>query len=129
MEEKRKIITPTTLVNLLDKSIPKLPLKFPSAGSIHLKYARITNPNKDSAVENVLKFFAHLPHGIPLEFDLFNMKVDELDSVRIKTVHPDGQFDVMRPRIEEIRNENSHFSVTTQVCSEVFSVFLARKNG
>lgn len=123
-EIKRKIITPTTLVNLLNPHIPILPSKFPKVASIHLKYARITSPNKDTAVEETLKFYAHLPHGIPLEFELFNVRSDELDAIRIKTVHPDGRYDVMRPRSDEMREEKGHFAVSTQLkitCSSPWS--------
>uniref|UniRef100_A0A1I7UZS8 Kin17_mid domain-containing protein n=1 Tax=Caenorhabditis tropicalis TaxID=1561998 RepID=A0A1I7UZS8_9PELO len=115
IDEKRKIITPNTLAEILEKSPPKLPPKFPPIASIHLKYARITSPDKDIAVEECLKFYAHLPHGMPLEFDLFNMTEEELDTVRIKTIHPDSRDDVMRPRPEDFRRQDDHFSVTTLV--------------
>ncbi|EGT35183.1 hypothetical protein CAEBREN_31156 [Caenorhabditis brenneri] len=114
-DDKRKIITPNTLIELLGRSAPSLPNKFPPVNTIHLKYANITTPNKDTAVEECLKFYAHLPHGMPLEFDLYNMLPEELESVRIKTIHPDSRFDVMKPRKEEFKEENGHVAVSTQV--------------
>uniref|UniRef100_A0A8R1IE86 Integrator complex subunit 4/Protein SIEL C-terminal Ig-like domain-containing protein n=1 Tax=Caenorhabditis japonica TaxID=281687 RepID=A0A8R1IE86_CAEJA len=113
-DEKSKIITPATVAHLLDKSIPQLPPKLPPVSSIHLKFARITSPNKDTAVEQVLRFFANLPHGIPLEFQLYNMREEDLEAVRIKTIHPDGKADVMKPRVEEFKSEGKCFSVSTQ---------------
>lgn len=115
VDDKRKIITPNTFIELLDRSAPNLPTKFPPVNAIHLKYANITSPNKDTAVEECLKFFAHLPHGMPLEFELYNMLPEELESVRIKTIHPDSRFDVMKPRREEFKEENGHVAVSTQV--------------
>ncbi|CAP36948.1 Protein CBG19769 [Caenorhabditis briggsae] len=124
IDDKRKIITPSTVVKLLDNSIPTLPLKFPEVDKIHVKYARITSPNKDTAVEETLKFFAHLPHGMPLEFELHNMREHELETIRIKTIYPDGRFDLMRPRVDEIRDEGRYYGVNTQLkitCSSPWS--------
>ncbi|KAF1771770.1 hypothetical protein GCK72_003598 [Caenorhabditis remanei] len=114
-DNKRKIITPISLVNLLNQSMPILPPKFPKVSAIHLKYAKITAPNRDTAVEETLKFYAHLPHGMLLEFELYNMKQTELEAIRVKTTHPDGRCDVMKPRVDEFREESGHFCVSTQL--------------
>lgn len=111
--DEKKIITPGAISVLLDKCPPKLPSKFPNVPSIRLKYARITNPHKDTAIEQVLRFYANLPHGVPLEFELYN--VTDPSAVRVKTVYPDGKNDVMKPRNEEFRKEDDHLAVSTQV--------------
>ncbi|CAI2293392.1 unnamed protein product [Caenorhabditis sp. 36 PRJEB53466] len=120
-EDKRKIITPGSLAEMLNKSAPVLPQKLPPVTSLRLKYAKITYPHKDTAVEQTLRFFATLPHGIAVEFNLYNMSVEDAGAVRIKTVMPDGKFDLMRPRKEEIRKEDDYLTVSTQSKITCFS--------
>ncbi|CAI5438422.1 unnamed protein product [Caenorhabditis angaria] len=115
-EESKKIITSATICAFLDKAMPKLPNKFPKCRNLHLKYAQITTPNKDTAIESAVRFFSNMPHGIAFEANLLNLCEGDSENIRIRTVFPDGKADMMKPREKDIKlQEDGSHVVSTHV--------------
>ncbi|CAD6184852.1 unnamed protein product [Caenorhabditis auriculariae] len=111
----KKVTTAGALCNLLEKFAPILPPKLPPAAEIALKWANITKPNKDAALESAVKFISGLPHAILLEAQLHNLKECDFERIRIKIGYPDSSSMLVKPRQTDFKTTNGDTVLSTQI--------------
>ncbi|CAB3408707.1 unnamed protein product [Caenorhabditis bovis] len=114
-EDSKKMITPSGILQIANKYMPRMPKEFPLIQGINLKYAQIVTPHKDVAMESALRFISNMPHGIAFEAKLYNFTNDDLKNLRLKVLFPGGKFNVMKPRDNEIKRDDGCHQLSTHV--------------
>ncbi|VDM69461.1 unnamed protein product [Strongylus vulgaris] len=82
----KKILSTGTFGHLLVTHAPALPEVFPSIGDIRMKWAQISEPNRDVALEKPIRFVAGLPCGVRLVASLHNLDENDLRNLRVQVL-------------------------------------------
>ncbi|KAE9419882.1 hypothetical protein Angca_003286, partial [Angiostrongylus cantonensis] len=83
-DENKKILSIGKFGHLLITNVPVLPNSFPDVASIRSKWAQISEPNRDVALEKPLRFVAGLPCAVKLVASLHNLDENDLRNLRIQ---------------------------------------------
>ncbi|KAK5968282.1 Integrator complex subunit 4, partial [Trichostrongylus colubriformis] len=83
-EESKKILSVGTFGHLLATHAPFLPNSFPDVGKIRSKWAQISEPNRDVAIEKPIRFVAGLPCAVKFVASLHNLTENDLRNLRVQ---------------------------------------------
>ncbi|PAV88208.1 hypothetical protein WR25_05228 [Diploscapter pachys] len=110
--DNKKILTFQTLSGYLNKYSPIMPNAVPDIPKIQAKWAEVIEPNKDRALETVVKFVAGLPRSIPIIAQLHNLTEADLAHLHIMIEYPDETVSYYRPRNSEFeRKPDQHLTI------------------
>lgn len=109
-DENKKILSIGKFGHLLITHVPVLPNSFPDVASIRSKWAQISEPNRDVALEKPLRFVAGLPCAVKLVASLHNLDENDLRNLRIQVSYPDNTNGIFRPLASDISIESSSVS-------------------
>ncbi|CAJ0596200.1 unnamed protein product [Cylicocyclus nassatus] len=113
----KKILSAATFGHLLVNHTPSLPQVFSDIGNIKTKWAQITEPNRDVALEKPLRFVAGLPCGVQLVASLHNLEDEDLQSLRVQIEYPNNSRDYFHPRSMDISKEGNIISSKVLISS------------
>uniref|UniRef100_A0A1I7XEV1 Cnd1 domain-containing protein n=1 Tax=Heterorhabditis bacteriophora TaxID=37862 RepID=A0A1I7XEV1_HETBA len=106
-DDGKKILTPGVIGQLLIRYTPVLPDSFPDIGGIRSKWAQITEPDKDAALEKPIRFVAGLPTAVTFVANLFNLDNNDILKIRVQVDYPDHARTFFRPRISDFNGKQS----------------------
>ncbi|PIO71617.1 hypothetical protein TELCIR_06476 [Teladorsagia circumcincta] len=84
--EAKKILSVGTFGHLLVTHAPFLPSSFPDVGKIRSKWAQISEPNRDVAIEKPICFVAGLPCAVKFVASLHNLSESDLRNLRVQVL-------------------------------------------
>ncbi|KAK6731604.1 hypothetical protein RB195_007834 [Necator americanus] len=113
----KKILSVGTFGHLLATHAPFLPDSFPDVGNIRSKWAQISEPNRDVAVEKPLRFVAGLPCAVRLVASLNYLDENDLRNLRVQVDYPNNSRDYFRPRPTDISKEGDRISSLVLISS------------
>ncbi|KHJ76951.1 hypothetical protein OESDEN_23429 [Oesophagostomum dentatum] len=113
----KKILAVGTFGHLLVTHAPFLPESFPNIGDIHSKWAQITEPNRDVAIEKPLRFVAGLPCAVRLVASLHNLDENDLRNLRVQVDYPNNTRGYFRPLSADISKEGDRISSLVLISS------------
>ncbi|EYB97070.1 hypothetical protein Y032_0143g2371 [Ancylostoma ceylanicum] len=113
----KKILSIGTFGHLLATHAPFLPDSFPDIGNIRSKWAQISEPNRDVAVEKPLRFVAGLPCAVRLVASLHNLDENDLRNLRVQVDYPNNTRGYFRPPATDIPKEGDRISSLVLISS------------
>ncbi|VDO43428.1 unnamed protein product [Haemonchus placei] len=115
--DSKKILSVGTFGHLLVTHAPLLPSSFPDVGKIRSKWARISEPNRDVAIEKPIRFVAGLPCAVKFVASLHNLTENDLRNLRVQVDYPNNTRDYFRPLATDISKEGDRVSSLVLISS------------
>ncbi|RCN29558.1 hypothetical protein ANCCAN_24678 [Ancylostoma caninum] len=113
----KKILSIGTFGHLLATHAPFIPDSFPDIGNIRSKWAQISEPNRDVAIEKPLRFVAGLPCAVRLVAFLHNLDENDLRNLRVQVDYPNNTRGYFRPPATDIPKEGDRISSLVLISS------------
>ncbi|KAK6027848.1 HEAT repeat protein [Ostertagia ostertagi] len=115
--ETKKILSVGTFGHLLVTHAPFLPSSFPDVGKIRSKWAQISEPNRDVAIEKPICFVAGLPCAVKFVASLHNLSQSDLRNLRVQVDYPNNTRGFFRPLTTDISKEGDRVSSLVLISS------------
>nr|CDJ95743.1 HEAT domain containing protein [Haemonchus contortus] len=115
--DSKKILSVGTFGHLLVTHAPLLPSSFPHVGEIRSKWAQISEPNRDVAIEKPIRFVAGLPCAVKFVASLHNLTENDLRNLRVQVDYPNNTRDYFRPLATDISKEGDRVSSLVLISS------------
>ncbi|VDL62677.1 unnamed protein product [Nippostrongylus brasiliensis] len=115
--DSKKILSVGAFGHLLVTHAPFLPDVFPNIGDIKAKWAQISEPNRDVAIEKPLRFVAGLPCAVRLVATLHNVTENDRHNLRVQVDYPNNTRGYFRPLSTDISEEGDRISSLVLISS------------
>lgn len=113
----KKVFSVSAFGHLLATHPPSLPASIPNVGNIRSKWAEISEPNRDVAVEKPIRFVAGLPCAVRLVASLHNLAEKDLRNLRVQIDYPNNTRGYFRPLNTDISKDGDNVSSLVLISS------------